>query len=109
MANHSEEYKKIRRQFRVTGLIAFAVLVTGAVFYHFVEKLSWLDSFYFCVITLTTIGYGDIAPQTDLGKLFTMFYAFMGIGIIATFAQLFLKNAVERRKSHSSEIQPSES
>lgn len=101
MEQRSRNYKKIQRQFRITALFALAVLVIGAVFYHFVEGLSWLDAFYFCVITLTTVGYGDITPQTDLGKLFTIFYVLIGIGIIATFAQLFLKNAVERRKVHS--------
>lgn len=46
----------------------------GTVIYHFVEGWSWLDSLYFSVITLTTIGYGDFSPQTDLGKIFTLLY-----------------------------------
>lgn len=61
------------------------VLGLGTVVYHFVEGWRWIDSFYFCVITLTTVGYGDMTPQTDAGKLFTVFYILVGIGIILTF------------------------
>lgn len=53
----------------------------GTVFYRFVEDLAWLDSLYFSVITLTTVGYGDFSPATSTGKVFTMFYVLVGIGI----------------------------
>ena len=45
------------------------VIVIGAVLYHFLEGWNWLDSFYFVVITLTTIGYGDFSPTTPITKL----------------------------------------
>lgn len=93
-----KEYIRTRTRFRITAAIAFFILVFGAAFYHYVEDLSWLNSFYFCTITLATVGYGDITPHTDAGKLFTMFYVLAGIGIIATFANLFLQNAVGRRQ-----------
>jgi len=92
------DYRKTQRNFRLVAAIAFAVVVIGAIFYHHTEMLSWVDAFYFCVITLTTIGYGDIVPHTDPGKIFTIFYVLTGIGIIATFANLLLKNAFLRRQ-----------
>lgn len=42
-------------------LIAFSA--TG--YFHFFEKLSWLDSFYFVVVTISTVGYGDINLQNS--------------------------------------------
>lgn len=96
-----EEYMKIRHRFRVVGGVAITTLVVGATFYHYVEDLSWIDSFYFCTITLTTIGYGDITPHTDTGKLFTIFYVLVGIGIIASFANLLLQNATGKRQLRS--------
>jgi hypothetical protein len=93
-----EEYDKVHLYFRLVALVAVLVLTGGAVFYHFVEKLSWLNSFYFCTITLTTVGYGDITPHTSLGKLFTIFYVIVGVGILATFANLLIRNAATRRE-----------
>ncbi len=99
----TEDYLRIRRSFRYVAALALLVLIFGAVFYHHVEHLKWLDAFYFCTVTLATVGYGDIVPHTDLGKLFTIFYVLFGIGILATFANLLIKNGVARRelKQHS--------
>ena len=82
------------------GLLSLVVgLVTGgAVFYHLVEKLSWLDSFYFTIVTLTTVGYGDISPTTAAGKLFTMAYLLIGIGLLVTFAARLSSHLVEQRQ-----------
>jgi voltage-gated potassium channel len=92
------ERNRIQQQYSAAAVAAVSVLLAGAVFYHLVEHFSWLDAFYFCTITLTTIGYGDITPHTTAGKLFTMFYALIGIGIIGFFANLLIKNASIKRE-----------
>jgi len=61
--------------------ILVLVLVGGAFFYSRVEGWSFLDSLYFSVITLATVGYGDFSPKTDAGKLFTMGYILVGVGL----------------------------
>lgn len=76
------------------GLVALTLGI-GTVFYHFVEGFSWLDAYYFSVVTLATVGYGDLTPHTDIGKLFTTFYIFIGVGIITT----FITYTVRRRAS----------
>lgn len=72
------------------GLFVFVlvILFSGTVFYHQVEKWSVLDSLYFSTTTLTTVGYGDFAPKTDLGKAFTIIYLFVGIGVILGFVNI---------------------
>jgi|TARA_Y200000002_G_scaffold273617_1_gene227952 voltage-gated potassium channel len=60
-------------------------IALGTVVYHYIEGWSWLDSLYFSVITLTTIGYGDFSPQTDLGKIFTLLYIVVGVALILGF------------------------
>ncbi len=85
--------KYLFRYFLVAALVAITV---GVVFYHSVEHLSWLDAYYFSVITIATIGYGDITPHTSAGKIFTTFYALFGIGIITTFISLRMQRRGER-------------
>jgi voltage-gated potassium channel len=55
--------------------------VIATVFYRTVEGWSWIDAVYFSVVTIATVGYGDITPQTAIGKIFTIGYIFSGIGI----------------------------
>jgi voltage-gated potassium channel len=92
------EHKLIKKQLQAVSAASLAVLLGGTVFYHLIEKFSWVDAVYFCTISLTTIGYGDIVPKTNGGKLFTSAYVLVGIGIIATFANIMIKNAVLRHK-----------
>lgn len=47
-----------------------------------IKTESFIDALYFCVVTLTTVGYGDLVPGTTLGKLFTSFYVFLGFGLV---------------------------
>jgi voltage-gated potassium channel len=67
------------RRLLVMFVVPVLFILTGTVGYHFIEGLPLFDSLYFTVITLTTIGYGDIAPRTSPGRLFTIFLALGGI------------------------------
>ena len=70
--------KSARPIFLYTGL----TVLVGAMLYRWLEGWSWLDSFYFVIITLTTIGYGDLSPTTPLTKLITIFVAVNGAAIL---------------------------
>ncbi|WP_410768277.1 potassium channel family protein [Fontibacillus sp. BL9] len=76
-----------RHHFQVLLFLIAATLLSGTIFYVKVEHLNWLDALYFCVVTLTTVGHPEFVPQTSLGKVFTMVYAFAGIGL--TFGTIF--------------------
>ena len=69
---NTEEIKKIVVFFSLICLI-------GIIFYTYIENFSIIDSIYFVFITITTIGYGDLYPKSDIGKLFTVIYSFIGV------------------------------
>ena len=96
---------KLSEKYTYRYLVAATVfiLTLGTIVYHFAEKLSWLDAYYFSVVTLATVGYGDIVPKTPFGKLFTTFYIFAGVGIITTFITYTIKRRADRIKDRASD------
>lgn len=92
-------------QFRALAFLATVAIASGTIFYWVVEDLRLLDSFYFSTMTLATVGYGDFSPKTDLGKLFTVFYALIGIGIMLSFVTRVAGQAViSRADEHATRI-----
>jgi hypothetical protein len=67
----------------------------GALSMMAIESLSFTDAFYWAVVTVTTVGYGDVAPRTDAGKLFVCFFATFAVGTvgwaISTIAEVYIK------------------
>lgn len=66
-------------------IYAAIVITIGAALYHWLEGWGWLDSIYFVVITLTTIGYGDLHPTTPITKVITIFYGLNGVVLLLMF------------------------
>jgi voltage-gated potassium channel len=83
------------------GLVVLAAitLLIGTLYYANAEGWRLLDALYFSVVTLTTIGFGDLAPTTDGAKVFTIVYSFVGIGIIAAFITSLAVNVRARTGS----------
>lgn len=75
-------------EFRHLLTLVMLVLGAGTVFYHTVEGWRWLDALYFSLVTLATVGFGDLSPQTDFGKIFTMLYILVGLGLLAAFVNV---------------------
>lgn len=90
-------------QYRDLLITSLIILAIGTFSYHHLEGWDYIDSLYFSVITLTTVGYGDLSPQTTGGKLFTIFYIFIGLGMILSFLHtLFDHFDMERKKINQS-------
>lgn len=71
-------------QIKIATLVASIIilLLVGTALFHNLEGWSWVDSFYFTGVTLTTVGFGDITPTLPLTKVLTVFFAFIGISIV---------------------------
>jgi hypothetical protein len=94
--------QQYEQAYRILALAAAALLGTGTVVYRLLEDWSWVDSFYFSAVAVTTVGFGDLTPSTDGSKLFTVVYIFAGISIVATFLDLRMKrHAIGRHRRRS--------
>ncbi len=58
---------------------------------------SMLDAVWWTVATVTTVGYGDIVPVTDTGKIVAIFFMFFGIGVLAIFLSVLGTQFYKRR------------
>ncbi len=72
-------------EFRFLTIFIILLLVGANIFYVKVEHWSVVDALYFSVMTMATVGYGDLTPTTDMSKLFTVVYAFISIGTFVSF------------------------
>lgn len=91
-------------EFKALFIFVAMLLLTGMIFYSSVEKWRPLDSLYFSVTTLTTVGLGDLTPKTDAGKIFTIFYIIIGVGTLLSFITIMAKHAQDNDPLHKSII-----
>jgi len=89
--------------------IATAVIIGGSLTMYSIESpheesqiKTLLDAFWWTFATTTTVGYGDIVPVTDLGRVVAMFYMFFGIAIAGIFVSIigtrYYKKRVEPKE-----------
>jgi len=75
------------------GLIFGLITILGGVGYWIIEGWSWLDAFYMAIITVTTVGFGEIYPLSPVGRVFTAVLIVLGVASI-TYAFSALTNYV---------------
>ncbi len=83
-------YRMIRNELLLVAGVSLLLLYVSSVGIYYCEHEaqpgqfgSVMKCFWFSIITLTTIGYGDVIPITVMGKIFTSFISLIGIGVIA--------------------------
>jgi len=74
--------KDQREILRACGMIAFLTLI-GSLVYYYNEGMSWIDAVYFCMITLATVGYGDIDQKRETTKIFDIGFILIGVPLMA--------------------------
>ena len=92
--------------FRAAFVSLAVLMLAGTVFYTVVEGWSPLDSLYFAVIAAATVGFGDFAPQTDLGKGFTIIYVLVGVGLLVLVLSRVASGMVDRRLERMANAKP---
>lgn len=66
--------------FTILGLTGLSTVI-----FHFTEGWSWLDSLYFSISTITTTGYGDLYPKSEIGKIYNIFFLVISLVLILMF------------------------
>src|SRR4030043_47432 len=84
----------IQVRLRIYLIVFFAVMIVGTIGFMLIESKSLTDALYFIIVTIATVGYGDIHPATPLGKLFTILLIVLGVGtflgVIANATEIML-------------------
>ncbi|MGB8160287.1 MAG: potassium channel family protein [Nitrososphaeraceae archaeon] len=85
-------------------VIAGIVVIAGTVIMYNLEKgaensqmTTLLDALWWCVATVTTVGYGDVVPVTSLGRIVALVYMFFGITLISTLLAVISNTFYKKR------------
>ena len=83
-------------------VVAGALLLTGTLFYSRFEDWTVIQALYFSVVTLTTVGFGDLHPTSAGTQIFTIFYILTGLGVfVALLASVAEKYIAQKREAPS--------
>ena len=90
----------LRREnlFRLMGVIAALVLVGAAGLTYFEEDRPFHDALWWAIVTLTTVGFGDISPTSFGGRVIGVVLMFFGIGVLGTFTGTIASAFVAQRQ-----------
>lgn len=81
---------RLRQSKETRSLLYLMVLhiTTGTTFFMVDQGLNMINAFYFSVVTMASVGFGDIHPETNIGKIFAALYIISSLGIFSQFALL---------------------
>lgn len=100
------------RKLVFAAVIVCMMIAIGALGFRYFEQFSWLDSFYTSAQTVTTVGYGDLAPKTEAGRLFAIFLMLTGVGTVlfglTVLAQAVIQSEMVVALSHRRKIKEME-
>ena len=83
-------------RFRLPGVLLAVVIAIGITGYALIDRWDFLDSFYMTIITISTVGYTEVHPQSTAGRIFTSVLIVFGVGTMlfgfGVFAEALTEN-----------------
>jgi hypothetical protein len=90
--------KSISFRFRIYLVTLATVLILGMIGLMIIEGYSPLDAFYFIIVTIATVGYGDLHPLTPLGKMLVIAIILAGVGCFVGVVANAIEYMIEMRE-----------
>lgn len=95
--------KIVGSKIHIAVFLLISVLSIGIVGYRLISGYSWIDALYMTVITMTTVGFGEVVPLDDHSKIFTILLIFasvviVGYAISVITEHILSKNNIEELK-----------
>jgi voltage-gated potassium channel len=75
-----DSMQAIRNRLKIFLIIFLVLIISGTAGFMHLENRSLIDSLYFVIVTMATVGFGDVHPVTEGGKVFTIILIVMGVG-----------------------------
>ncbi|MHA2249373.1 MAG: NAD-binding protein [Candidatus Kariarchaeaceae archaeon] len=89
---------------RILLIIVSIVFTLSILAFRYLEDLSWLDSIYFLVVTVSTVGFGDVAPDHALTKIVLIMLIITGITTIALLSEFAIDKIIKLRLSQDYDL-----
>ena len=97
MRNYSfeEKYGRLRQQLTAGGVTLGGIVLLGTLWYYLVEKWPLSESAYMTIITLSTVGFSEVRPLGDRGRIFTICLILMGLLTIGYIVNRFTEALIQ--------------
>ncbi|MEN8189917.1 MAG: NAD-binding protein [Thermodesulfobacteriota bacterium] len=89
---------------KIASLMAVTIIGLGIIVFMWLENYSFVDALYMSVITLTTVGFGEVNPLSEAGRLFTTIYILIGFSGLAFVSHALIESLLETVWAGGSEM-----
>lgn len=92
-------HMKPRSNILTAVITLIGLIIFGTIVFHSLEDWSYIDSFYFTITTITTVGYGDLYPTSEVSRLFTAIFILLSVSIALAALGLIGSDYLQRREN----------
>ena len=105
IARSSRTFSKSKKFFNTNGfkyicITAVIAILFSSIAISYVEKMNFIDAIWWSFVTATTVGYGDISPDSNIGRIIAALLMLVGIGLIGSLTSTITSFFIAERKKN---------